>query len=68
MFPQNGLFQKISIPPIEEINNLPLPLYGHPAQIQDILYMISLFLPGWQKFPLWMGHVSFFGTTQEYIM
>ena len=27
--------------PMEEINNPhPLPFYGHPAQIQDILYMI----------------------------
>ena len=24
--------------PVEEINNTPLPFYGHPAQSQDILY------------------------------
>ena len=28
-----GLFQKISIPPTEEIDNNPVPLFGHPIQI-----------------------------------
>ena len=44
---------------MEEINNPPLPFYGHPAQIQDILYMIPLFLCGQWKFPLWVKHGSF---------
>ena len=53
------LFQKISIPPMGEINNPPLPFYGHPAEIQDILYMIPLFLRGRWKFPLWVKYGSF---------
>ena len=45
---------------MEEINNPPLPFYGHPAQIQDILYMIPLFLRGRWEFPLWVKYGSFF--------
>ena len=45
--------------PMEEINNPPLPFYGHPAQIQDILYMIPLFLCGRWKFPLWVKYGFF---------
>ena len=35
MFPQNGLFKKISIPPMEEINN--------PPPLMDILYKFKTF-------------------------
>ena len=59
IFSQNGLFQKISIPPMEKLTISPLPLYGHPAQIQDIFNMIPLSLPGRRKFPLWVGYGSF---------
>ena len=44
---------------MEEINNPPLPFYGHPVQIQDILYMIPLFPRGRWKFPLWVKYGSF---------
>ena len=46
----------------------PLPLYGHPAQIQDILHNDF-------PLPLWTVEISsvsevwfFFGMTQEHIM
>ena len=51
---------------MEEINNPPLPFYGHPAQIQDILYY-DVPLPPWTVEISSVGEVwFFFGTTQEY--
>ena len=53
--------------PMEEINNPPLPFYGHPAQIQDILYIIiPFFLCGQRKFPLWVGYGSFWNDPRIY--
>ena len=53
-----GCSRKYPYPPWRKLT-IPLPLYGHPAQIQDNLYMIPLSLPGQQKFPLWVGYGSF---------
>ena len=60
-----GCSRKYPYPPWRKLTILPLPFYGHPAQIQDILYMIPLFLCGQWKFPVGEAWF-FFGTTQEY--